>query len=1036
MKVPAKRGVIGNEIADVCAFAASLLMPGEVKGFRISDDEVGLLGTGDAEWNAKNLSTRRLLAAILLEQGYGLDDLTFSTDPVAPRRGRDHTPTSQEIRTAIFALCADSAGGPDGVTARQLRDPRLFELIRTLITTIWETKNIPQQWLVSYLIGIPKAHDTITRGIALTQVSMKVLASIIRTRSAGHVLLSSQFGFRTHKGTAQATLLLREVLNRRARAGKSSTTVFVDLSKAFDSMRRDGLIRILTEYGFGDTASFLVTQMYEGDVMHLYLNNQPAGAPIRPAKGVKQGCILSPMIFNMIVDRALRTLAKEFPNVTGHDPEVGAIVLAYADDTVLVARNDEEAEAITVRFADILDEYGLSLNGSKTKVMRTIPTTVKTCDGEGPELMTEVGYAKRARKQGMVFQEGHTRGSVALGRASKWDPMVRGQTAPLNAKFISLVVPSGNESPIACPLWPNCKYIATTTHTTECQDLLKGHVKAAHYKGAQIDVMRLAITPAPSDNDKSHLFYRPQMTHKQTREALPKNTPPCKWGKYVFESCEEFLYLGSLVTADGSTVLELKARLAAAETKFSEMLSGIGERHTATKLLIYGAYVESKLFFATETWAQTVADMTSLNATRMRHIRTLTGARYMKHLDLACPIAVDGKSCAALCAKSDSGTKFIIVRQVMVWMNERRTARILQYTHPILETMKRRGPKLSGWRRDSPMEFTINGVTCIHHLTQGYRAQHITELVFSFLGSCIMLNSIRATPIPPEYFETAFKRTPESPISPVVHDFSRGPFWGREILALPSQRSMLAHWNLYSTEATIAKRRLNLLASLSRDNAAPQRDGIHKTLRKTWWGTADWNLQTTALTLEDTHNITFWRQTVRAYKGPLTQGEPKKKKITRASGYIRESTDVPLWRSRHTYGARQRARYSPGVWEEAKAIRHEHQLLEVEKKKCAKRQRYQDFSSRKKRSTPILLNHTAVPQDPVAHTASHARRGIYNEGQTCHLNAAVKCLLAFISFADALRAANPLAHGSPSSGMSEYTTLRHDGSRTSDPPSS
>ena len=219
------------------------------------------------------------------------------------------------------------------------------------------------------------------------------------------------------------------------------------------------------------------------------------------------------MIFNMIIDRALRTLAVDFHNVAGSDPELGAIVLAYADDTALVARNDEEAEAITLRFAEILDGYGLSLNGSKTKVMRAIPLAATNIGG--PSLMAEASYAKRARKLGMIFREGHTRGSEALARTSKWDPVIQGHTAPLDARFVTLIVPSGNEAPIACPLWPNCTYIANTTHGTNCQDLLKGHIKTAHFKRAKIDLQRLLLTPAPTKSDKSHLFHRSPMTDKQ-----------------------------------------------------------------------------------------------------------------------------------------------------------------------------------------------------------------------------------------------------------------------------------------------------------------------------------------------------------------------------------------------------------------------------------------------------------------------------------------------------------------------------------------
>ena len=145
--------------------------------------------------------------------------------------------------------------------------------------------------LKSYLIGIPKQNDTITRGIALTPSLLMVLTAIIRRRAAGSSLLSSQWGSRSHRGTAQSTVLLREMTNRRAAAGLRTTTI------------RDGIDRLLREYGYGPNASRLVEQIYDGDTMYLFLGNENKTDAIRPEKGVKQGCLLSPSTFNLFIDR-------------------------------------------------------------------------------------------------------------------------------------------------------------------------------------------------------------------------------------------------------------------------------------------------------------------------------------------------------------------------------------------------------------------------------------------------------------------------------------------------------------------------------------------------------------------------------------------------------------------------------------------------------------------------------------------------------------------------------------------------------------
>ena len=100
------------------------------------------------------------------------------------------------------------------------------------------------------------------------------------------------------------------MLNRRATAGLTSTVIAIDLQKAFDSVRRDRIDKLLLEYGYGPIAAELVRQMYSGDVMYLFLDNENLSDPIRPEKGVKQGCLLSSGIFNLFIDRALRVMAK------------------------------------------------------------------------------------------------------------------------------------------------------------------------------------------------------------------------------------------------------------------------------------------------------------------------------------------------------------------------------------------------------------------------------------------------------------------------------------------------------------------------------------------------------------------------------------------------------------------------------------------------------------------------------------------------------------------------------------------------------
>ena len=300
-KVEGHTGILSNEIVDVFAFVGSKLQAGECRKCTLSEEDVHRLASRDPNWNSKNKHIRRERAKALAAETQ--PPLHFCPAPNPPRKADDFTPLEKEIWFELVEMNCESAPGPDGIRPRDLKDPRLFPIVVRIIQEVWRSGKIPRHWLKSYLIGIPKQNDTITRGIALTPSLLKVLTAIIRRRAAGSSLLSSQWGFRSHRGTAQATVLLREMTNRRAAAGLRTTTIAVDLQKAFDSVRRDGIDRLLREYGYGPNASRLVEQIYDGDTMYLFLGNENKTDAIRPEKGVKQGCLLSPSTFNLFIDR-------------------------------------------------------------------------------------------------------------------------------------------------------------------------------------------------------------------------------------------------------------------------------------------------------------------------------------------------------------------------------------------------------------------------------------------------------------------------------------------------------------------------------------------------------------------------------------------------------------------------------------------------------------------------------------------------------------------------------------------------------------
>ena len=106
-------------------------------------------------------------------------------------------------------------------------------------------------------------------------------------------------------------------------------------------------------------------------------------------KGVYQDCILSPYLFNLYAEYIMRNPGLDEAQAGFKTARRNINNLRYADDTTLMAENEEELKSLSMKVKEESEKVDLKLNIQKTKIMASAPITSWQIDGETVETVTD-----------------------------------------------------------------------------------------------------------------------------------------------------------------------------------------------------------------------------------------------------------------------------------------------------------------------------------------------------------------------------------------------------------------------------------------------------------------------------------------------------------------------------------------------------------------------------------------------------------------------------------------------------------------------
>ena len=277
----------------------------------------------------------------------------------------------QEIEFALNKINSNSAPGPDELRVGYIDNPLCASFLFNTCLTMGVA---PLPWLCSFIKPIFKPGGNSLdpsdyRGISLQSVVPKILCSVMNTRLCEHLeindlLAEEQNGFRSGRSCQDHIFSLHTLVHNGKLIGLDTHAVFIDFIKAFDSVNRHLLWEKL-QHQFGKNGQFL--SLLKGLYKKVVKVNEELTDWFDIETGVKQGCILSPILFSMFINDLTIDIKSANRGINFEGLNISSLL--YADDVVVFAEPPQDLQQMLDCIDRWCQKWGININPKKTKAM-------------------------------------------------------------------------------------------------------------------------------------------------------------------------------------------------------------------------------------------------------------------------------------------------------------------------------------------------------------------------------------------------------------------------------------------------------------------------------------------------------------------------------------------------------------------------------------------------------------------------------------------------------------------------------------------
>ena len=236
-------------------------------------------------------------------------------------------PVVSETKQALRSMANGKAMGPDELPAELLKlglsdsSHEILLAFHDIIVAVWMTGEVPQEWKDATIKVLHKKKDrpecSNYRGLSLVAHAGKVLLKIVANRlgdfceEAG-ILPEEQCGFRPQRSTTDVMFVVRRLQELGRTSNTSLEVCFINLTPAYDSVGRELLWEVLTRFGVPPRMIKVIRMFHDGMRARVQLDDGDFSAWFSVCQGLQQGCVLSPLLFNIFFAAVIIVVLQRF----------------------------------------------------------------------------------------------------------------------------------------------------------------------------------------------------------------------------------------------------------------------------------------------------------------------------------------------------------------------------------------------------------------------------------------------------------------------------------------------------------------------------------------------------------------------------------------------------------------------------------------------------------------------------------------------------------------------------------------------------